>query len=130
MMAFHHDRNLPSEHIKEDANPPGLVEAIERAHIFGKRSLGQPDRMICLTEISPSVGWRRGKMRDRHLVVSPGSPNVETVPAMLPNLEAAERDEKCVWCGRTREDHEESREPGADVSRMPCLGLRKYYKGF
>jgi hypothetical protein len=31
---------------------------------------------------------------------------------MLPNLEAAERDEKCVWCGRTREDHEESREPG------------------
>jgi hypothetical protein len=64
------------------------------------------------------------------LVVSPGSPNVETVPAMLPNLEAAERDEKCVWCGRTREDHEESREPGADVPRMPCLGLRKYYKGF
>jgi hypothetical protein len=85
---------------------------------------------ICLTEIFPSVGWRRGKMRDRHLVVSPGSPNVETVPAMLPNLEAAERDEKCVWCGRTREDHEESREPGADVPRMPCLGLRKYYKGF
>ena len=57
---------------------------------------------ICLTEIFPSVGWRRGKMRDRHLVVSPGSPDVETVPAMLPNLEAAERDEKCVWCGRTR----------------------------
>jgi hypothetical protein len=85
---------------------------------------------ICLTEIFPSVGWRRDKMRDRHLVVSPGSPNVETIPAMLPNLEAAERDEKCVWCGRTREDHEESREPGADVSRMPCLGLRKYYKGF
>jgi hypothetical protein len=67
-------------------------------------------------------------MRDRYLVVSPGSPNVEAVPAMLPNLEAAERDEKCVWCGRAREDHEES--PGADVSRMPCLGLRKYYKGF
>ena len=41
-------------------------------------------------------------MRDRHLVVSPGSPNVETVPAMLPDLEAAERDEKCIWCGRTR----------------------------
>jgi hypothetical protein len=54
-------------------------------------------------------------MPDRHLVVSPGSPNVETVPAMLPNLEAAERDEKCVWCGRTREDHEESRESGAAV---------------
>jgi hypothetical protein len=46
-------------------------------------------------------------MPDRHLVVSPGSPNVETVPAMLPNLEAAERDEKCVWCERTREDHED-----------------------
>jgi hypothetical protein len=69
-------------------------------------------------------------MRDRQLVVSPGSPNVETVPAMLPHLEAAERDERCVWCGRTREDHEESREPGADVPGMPCLGLRKYYKGF
>jgi hypothetical protein len=64
------------------------------------------------------------------LVVSPGSPNVEAVPAMLPNLEAAERDEKCVWCGRPREDHEESREPGADVPRVPCLGLRKYYKWF
>jgi hypothetical protein len=64
------------------------------------------------------------------LVVSPGSPNVEAVPAMLPNLEAAERDEKCVWCGRPREDREESREPGADVPRVPCLGLRKYYKWF
>jgi hypothetical protein len=41
-------------------------------------------------------------MRDPRLVVSPGSPNVETVPAMLPNLETAERGEKCIWCGRTR----------------------------
>jgi CheY-like chemotaxis protein len=32
--------------------------------------------------------------------------------------------------GRPREDHEESREPGADVPRVPCLGLRKYYKWF
>jgi hypothetical protein len=68
------------------------------------------------------------EMRDRHLVVSPRSPNVETVRAMLPYLEAAERDERCVWCGRTREDHAE--EPGAAVPRMPCLGLRKYYKWF
>jgi hypothetical protein len=45
MMAFREDRNLPSEHIKEDADPPGFVKAIERAQIFGKRSLGQPDRI-------------------------------------------------------------------------------------
>jgi hypothetical protein len=51
MKAFHRDRNLPSEHIEE--HPPGLVEAIGRAQIFSKRSLGQPDRAFDLELRSP-----------------------------------------------------------------------------
>lgn len=35
-----------------------------------------------------------------------------------------DKKEKCAWCGRTLEEHEERRAPNAPVPRVPCLLLK------
>jgi hypothetical protein len=41
-MSFHQDRDASTQHVEEGLHPSGIVEAIERAEIFGERPLGQP----------------------------------------------------------------------------------------
>ena len=45
MMAFYQDGNASPQHVEEHAHPSRVVEAIERAEIFGERALGQPYRV-------------------------------------------------------------------------------------
>jgi hypothetical protein len=62
-MSFHQDRDASTQHVEEDLHPSGIVEAIERAEIFGERPLGQPypiSHIELRSQFQQPVRTRRG----------------------------------------------------------------------
>jgi hypothetical protein len=62
-MSFHQDRDASTQHVEEGLHPSGIVEAIERAEIFGERPLGQPypiSHIELRSQFQQPVRTRRG----------------------------------------------------------------------